>query len=31
MSSVAGVHIEERLDLEVAFAELGPGLASFGP
>ena len=31
MSSVAGVQIEERLDLEVAFAELGPRLASFRP
>jgi len=29
MSSVAGVQIQERLDFEVAFAELGPRLASF--
>jgi hypothetical protein len=31
MSTVAGVQIEERLDLEVAFAELGPRLASVSP
>jgi hypothetical protein len=29
MSSVAGVQIQERLDFEVAFAELGSRLASF--
>lgn len=29
VSSVAGVEIEERLEFEVAFAELGPRLASF--
>jgi hypothetical protein len=29
MSSVAGVQIEERLDFDVAFAELGPRLAAF--
>jgi hypothetical protein len=28
MTSVAGVRIEERTDFEVAFAELGPRLAS---
>jgi hypothetical protein len=29
VSSVAGVQIQERLEFEVAFAELGPRLASF--
>lgn len=29
MSSVAGVEIQERLDFDVAFAELGPRLAGF--
>ena len=29
VSSVAGVQIQERLDFDVAFAELGPRLASF--